>query len=46
MDITIRGLRDTTERKQREVEHALMNTIILAYNGETEGVTIAFEEEF
>lgn len=44
MDIIIRGIRDTTERKQREVEHALMNTLILTYKGETDGVTITFEE--
>jgi hypothetical protein len=46
MDITIRGIRDSTEPKKREVEHALMNTLILVYKGETDGVTITFEEEW
>lgn len=47
MHIAITGLRDTiTPNKQREVEHAIMNTLNIKLDGETDGVTIRFGDDF
>lgn len=46
MHITITGIRDSiTPNKQRELEHALMNTLNIKLLGETDSVTITFGDD-